>query len=1157
MLSHTTYLDSLIREKLKVDDTEVNVRVEVDKYVYDSTLTTEIETIVLEQITPISVPVQNKSKMNVTNSTRLILPIKGLDIETLPKKITSPFGERIHPIYGVKQFHEGIDLGYPEGTTVVAAADGIVVEAGIIQGINQVWIKHVNGYLTKYLHVVPKVKKGQYVVQNEPIATVGAKDSFSTGAHLHFGLYKYDSKQGYVAVDPVPYLLDKVTLDSDTKRKEVLTNVYGVVIAISGLNIRKGPSTKYSVIGTMPYKARCQILEKYYDSEWYKIKYGSVEGYAYSHYIQIEGSGGTVSSTTRPGGNPSYVEIYNYIKEVCNRIGLPAEIGWAIAWTESKWTQFKSDGTPFSSNNETSKDWGIMQINEDAHPDAFPQAKTDWKYNVEYGLKYALVKYNKAKTMYSDRTAIARATYSAYNTGSNFSRWESESDKRDTNFYNAYISKPWNQFLSIGGEGDYGVVIKSNALIREAPSFDSDVILIGKKGLILEYSGYTSPWYRILLPDGRTGYIYEKDFRRDTTHLLVEYKVDKIYFDNFSQYAQNKLPSGYLQNKNEWKVYVDNSVNCLRIAGGGKEQSYFSFNVNITYTGRLDLEYMINLAEGNYFKVYVNDKVYFIDGNRASEDYEGISIPLLTGVNVIKIERDKTVDGADEIKVRTITVYEYVAISEDDSDLADMDIDTQTMHSLVVIAQEGVDIFSEKSKDSSVLLHADKGQSFYCKNVSIYDWVEIVLEDGTIGYVYYDPKLVNVRNDNIILTKFTVFTGGFKYERTITLKGVISINIDRRSDMRTAEAQIVLDNSDGRYTPDAKIYNFQYKGIGKSDVIEYEGGKPYSVLSENTPIRVYIGYGNVLQRVFTGLIDAIDVDGENGTITLRCSDMMKKLNECYLYKPVSYPPDGNKYVAWLVSAVIHDLVNKAGLTGWRVREEDLKYPDVIIEDTYYTDLKPNSNWVTKFDEYGQPKIIKYESVVDKDGYRNPFVFNNTFPEGTNVAEAIDELCQYINYWQRCDEFGTYWCTPIQIDSVPVAYFKDGETLISLNMTIDTTRVKNHLIVAGSNGEDHFFDKELWRWLKGERRSAKISVPWADTYGKRRVVAQKLFDDMKRLSRTLSVAIVGNPYIQLFDTVMIQHSKTMIYDKYYVKGIRHSYSPEAGFITYLDLFWLDK
>ena len=70
--------------------------------------------------------------------------------------------------------------------------------------------------------------------------------------------------------------------------------------------------------------------------------------------------------------NPSYQEIVNYINDQCNAIGIPVDIGLAIAWTESGMTQFgEKDKAKKCINKEgeiTSTDWGgneakIIRVN--------------------------------------------------------------------------------------------------------------------------------------------------------------------------------------------------------------------------------------------------------------------------------------------------------------------------------------------------------------------------------------------------------------------------------------------------------------------------------------------------------------------------------------------------------------------------------------------------------------------------------------------------------------------------------------------------------------------------------------------------------------------------------------------------------------------------
>lgn len=101
--------------------------------------------------------------------------------------ITSPFGYRIHPVYGYNKFHSGVDIGAPYGAKIVAAASGTITLAQYNGGYgNCVMINHGGGISTLYAHGSSiKVKVGQYVQRGETVMIVGST-GVSTGAHLHF-----------------------------------------------------------------------------------------------------------------------------------------------------------------------------------------------------------------------------------------------------------------------------------------------------------------------------------------------------------------------------------------------------------------------------------------------------------------------------------------------------------------------------------------------------------------------------------------------------------------------------------------------------------------------------------------------------------------------------------------------------------------------------------------------------------------------------------------------------------------------------------------------------------------------------------------------------------------------------------------------------------
>lgn len=105
------------------------------------------------------------------------------------RRITSDYGYRIHPTLNVRKLHNGIDIGAPTGTQIVAAASGLVVAASYDSSMgNYVMIDHGNSVYTVYMHCSGfNVFKGQQVSQGSVIAFVGSTGR-STGPHLHFSV---------------------------------------------------------------------------------------------------------------------------------------------------------------------------------------------------------------------------------------------------------------------------------------------------------------------------------------------------------------------------------------------------------------------------------------------------------------------------------------------------------------------------------------------------------------------------------------------------------------------------------------------------------------------------------------------------------------------------------------------------------------------------------------------------------------------------------------------------------------------------------------------------------------------------------------------------------------------------------------------------------
>lgn len=105
-------------------------------------------------------------------------------------RISSYFGERVHPLSHLRLMHTGVDLAAPRGTRVNAAANGMVSFVGTDPGGygKYVIVDHPGGYSTYYAHLsafAPGLKTGAAIAQGQRLGAVGATGA-ATGPHLHF-----------------------------------------------------------------------------------------------------------------------------------------------------------------------------------------------------------------------------------------------------------------------------------------------------------------------------------------------------------------------------------------------------------------------------------------------------------------------------------------------------------------------------------------------------------------------------------------------------------------------------------------------------------------------------------------------------------------------------------------------------------------------------------------------------------------------------------------------------------------------------------------------------------------------------------------------------------------------------------------------------------
>lgn len=114
--------------------------------------------------------------------------------------ITSPFGPRYSPVSGKSEFHNGIDIGAPNGAPVYSLKDGVVTYSGWMTGYGKVVVVNHGDISTLYAHNSELlVNVGQAVVGGQQISKVGST-GWSTGPHIHFEVIIGGSR-----VDSAPY----------------------------------------------------------------------------------------------------------------------------------------------------------------------------------------------------------------------------------------------------------------------------------------------------------------------------------------------------------------------------------------------------------------------------------------------------------------------------------------------------------------------------------------------------------------------------------------------------------------------------------------------------------------------------------------------------------------------------------------------------------------------------------------------------------------------------------------------------------------------------------------------------------------------------------------------------------------------------------------
>ena len=212
--------------------------------------------------------------MNKYNAERLFHTLEDIFI-------SSPYSNRISPITGEREFHEGVDYSANgKSIPIYALDDGEVLYEGYDNStgaiICYIRFPKLDDHVGLYYHLANTViNKGDKVTKDTKIGMMGST-GYSTGNHLHFDWFKYsDYNKGfydreYEDFNEYIFPENRIKVTPVVERNE---NTPQIRVIVDNLRVRTGHSINSSVIGFVQNKGIYNDLEvcKENDYTWHRI----------------------------------------------------------------------------------------------------------------------------------------------------------------------------------------------------------------------------------------------------------------------------------------------------------------------------------------------------------------------------------------------------------------------------------------------------------------------------------------------------------------------------------------------------------------------------------------------------------------------------------------------------------------------------------------------------------------------------------------------------------------------------------------------------------------------------------------------------------------------------------------------------------------------
>ena len=217
---------------------------------------------------------KEEGSMNKYNAERLFHTLENIFI-------SSPYSNRISPITGEREFHEGVDYSANgKSIPIYALDDGEVLYEGYDNStgaiICYIRFPKLDDHVGLYYHLANTViNKGDKVTKDTKIGMMGST-GYSTGNHLHFDWFKYsDYNKGfydrnYEDFNEYIFPENRIKVTAPVERNE---NIPQIRVIVDNLRVRTSSSINSSVIGFVQNKGIYNDLEVCKDNNytWHRI----------------------------------------------------------------------------------------------------------------------------------------------------------------------------------------------------------------------------------------------------------------------------------------------------------------------------------------------------------------------------------------------------------------------------------------------------------------------------------------------------------------------------------------------------------------------------------------------------------------------------------------------------------------------------------------------------------------------------------------------------------------------------------------------------------------------------------------------------------------------------------------------------------------------